>query len=322
MGKRRKVDWRAVRDAAPHGVARRVELHELGVGDGTIADRIASGQWEPGERGQIRLRVGTVDEDERCDAALRLAGTGSMLSGAAACRRHGLRRLPDDGSVLVLVDHSRRRLNGDGIVLERTRSLPEPVWRDGFPCAPLERAVLDVARRMTRLDPVRALLAEAVQQRFTTVERLTLELDAGSRRGTRLPRLVLGELAAGVRSAPEAWAREIALEMAAEGFPEILWNRAVHLGSTDEHLFTPDGWMDEVAAAWEIQSVEFHLSPEAQDRDHRRRSLMNEHDVVLVEHRPRVLRTARAQVKRDLAAAHERARRRPRPPLVARHDPS
>jgi hypothetical protein len=318
VGKRSKVDWRAVREAAPHGVARRVELHELGVGDGRITDRIASGQWEPGERGQVRLVGGTPSEDERCDAALRLAGPGSMLTGAAACRRYGLRRAPDDGAVLVLVDHTRRRKDGDRIFLERTRTLPDPVYRDGFPCAPLERAVLDQARRSTRLDPVRALLAEAVQRRFTTVARLSDELETGSRRGSRLPRAVLVELAAGVRSASEAWAREIALEMEHGGFPRIEWNRAVHLASTDQHLFTPDGWIDEVAAAWEIQSVEYHLEPEAQDRDHERRSLMNVHDVVLVEHRPAILRTQRSRVKRDLEAAYERARRRPRPPLLAR----
>jgi hypothetical protein len=102
-----------------------------------------------------------------------------------------------------------------------------------------------------------------------------------------------------------------------EGFPKIEWNRAVHL-STGERLFDPDGWIDEVAAAWEIESVEYHLSPADQERSYRRRALMNRYDVVLVEHRPSRLRTARDEVKADLRAAYERARRRPRPPLVAR----
>jgi hypothetical protein len=313
-----KVDWQAVRDAAPHGVARTAELRELGVASGTIAGRTRSGLWERGPRGQIRLRTGPPTEEERLDAALRLAGPDAVLSGSAACRLYGLTRLPDDGSVLVLVPHDRRRQDVSGVHLERTHRPPPAVMRAGFPCAPLERAVLDAARHMVRLDPVRALLAEAVQRGFTTVQRLRAELAAGSRRGSRFPRLVLEELDAGVRSAGEAWAREIALEMEQEGFPPIQWNRAVHLESTGAFLFSPDGWIDEVGAAWEIESVEFHLSPEDQERSYARRAVMNTHDVVLVEHRPKLLRTNPARVKREVREAYERARRRPRPPLEAR----
>jgi hypothetical protein len=316
--KRAKIDWRAVREAAPHGVIRRAELHELDVGSGTIAGRLESGRWLPGLRGQIRLLSGEPTEEERLDSALRLAGEGAVLTGAAACRRYGLLKVPADGRILVLVPHDRRRSDDGDVVLERTRRPAIPVLRGGFPCAPLERAVLDTARRMRRLDEVRALVAEAVQRGFTTQPRLSAELAAGSQRGTRLPRIALAEIHDGVRSAPEAWAREIAVELEAEGdFPRIEWNRAIHLES-GRRLFDPDGWIDEVAAAWEIESVEYHLSPEDQERSYRRRALMNRYDVVLVEHRPSRLRTAPEEVKADLRAAYERARRRPRPPLVAR----
>ncbi len=318
MPKRAKIDWRAVSDAAPHGNIRRAELHELGVGSGTIAGRTGSGLWVQGLRGQIRLVSGEPTEDERLDGALRLAGDDAVLSGAVACRRYGLTKLPDEATILVLVPHGRRRSDDGDVVLERTHRPPPPIMRDGFPCAPLERAVLDAARRMRRLDPVRALVAEAVQRGFTTEPRLSAELVVGSQRGSRLPRIALAEIRDGVRSAPEAWAREIALELETdEGFPRIEWNRAVHL-ETGERLFDPDGWIDEVAAAWEIESVEYHLSPADQERSYRRRALMNRYDVVLVEHRPSRLRTAKDEVKADLRAAYERARRRPRPPLVAR----
>jgi hypothetical protein len=318
MPRRAKIDWRAVREAAPYGAIRRAELHELGVSSGTIAGRTQSGLWEKGRRGQIRLVTGEPSEEESLDSALRLAGEDAVLSGAVACRRYGLTRVPDDGVILVLVPHDRRRSNDGDVVLERTHRPPPPVMRSGFPCAPLERAVLDTARRMRRLDPVRALVAEAVQRGFTTEPRLSAELAIGSQRGSRFPRIALAEIREGVRSAPEAWAREIALEMASEeSFPRIEWNRAIHL-DTGERLFDPDGWIDEVAVAWEIESVEYHLSPEDQERSYRRRALMNRYDVVLVEHRPSRLRTEKAEVKADLRAAYERARRRPRPPLVAR----
>jgi hypothetical protein len=313
-----KVDWQAVREAAPHGVARTAELRDLGVAPGTIAGRTRSGQWERGSRGQIRLRTGPATPEERLDSALRLAGPGAVLSGAAACRLYGLTKLPGAGTILVLVPHGRRRQDADEIHLERTHRPPPAVVRGGFPCAPLERAVLDAARHMVRLDPVRSLLAEAVQRRFTTVPRLAEELAVGTRRGSRFARIALAELEVGVRSTAEAWAREIAVEMEHEGFPRVEWNRAIHLASTGAFLFSPDGWIDEVGAAWEIESVEYHLDPEDQERSYARRAVMNTHDVVLVEHRPKLLRTKPSQVKREVREAYERALRRPRPPLEAR----
>ena len=68
----------------------------------------------------------------------------------------------------------------------------------------------------------------------------------------------------------------------------------------------------------QIESVEFHLSPEDQERSYRRRALMRRYDVELVEHRPSQLRREPRQVRDDLWVAYERALRRPRPALIAR----
>ena len=312
------MNWAAVSDAAPYGNIRRADLRALGVADSTIADRIQAGTWSAPLRGVIRLMGGTPTDDERLDAALRYGGDDAVVSGLVAAARHGMERFRADDRVLLLRPPDTRRQSAAGVVFERSGRMPEPWWRGGFPIAPPERAVIDAARLQLReLDQMRALLAESVQRRFTTTTRLRTELEEGSQRWTRLPRIALGELEAGTRSAPEAWAREIALELEHEGFPPMVWNRTI-FSADGQRLITPDGWVDEVAMAWEIESVEFHLGPADQQASYRRRALMRRYDVELVEHRPSQLRHERRQVRDDLWVAYERALRRPRPALIAR----
>ncbi len=309
------MNWRSVQDAAPLGNIRRAHLNELGVADSTIARRVQAGLWVQLLPGLLRLTGGVPTDEELVDAALRYGGADAVVSGAAACRRHGLERAPDDGHVLLLMPHDTRRSSAGHVRIERTHRQPAPVVRLGVPLAPVERAVLDTARRLRRLDEIRALIAEAVQRGFTTAARLRAELEEGSGRGTRLVRIALREIDDGVRSAVEAWARGIAMEMAeTEGFPAVEWNVAVY-DSAGRFVCRPDGWIDEVALAWEIESVAYHLSPEHQERSYRRRIRMKAHDIEFIEHRPRALRAERERVKADLRLAYAHARRRPRPDL-------
>jgi hypothetical protein len=140
----------------------------------------------------------------------------------AACRLHGLQRVPAHDQVHVLVPHERRRRSEGFLLVERTGRMLPAVSRDGIRCAPLVRALIDGARRLDRIDEVRALLCEAVQLRWVTVPALRAELEAGSARGSALVRTVIVELEDGIRSAAEAWQRELVATMA--GFPEVHWN--------------------------------------------------------------------------------------------------
>ena len=283
------------------------------MGDGTIAGRVDQRRWELTLPGLVDLTPAATDVLHRVDAALRYAGPDAVVTGVAACRLHGLTHLPDDPRVLVLVDHTRRRASAGFVVVERTRRLPPPHVRAELPLAPPTRAVLDAARRMRDLDAIRALLAEALQERLTTVSRLREELEAGSGRGTRLVRVVLEEVGDGIRSAAEAWARTIAREMQRdEGFPVVRWNPRLF---TRDGLPvpTPDAWVDEVALAWEIQSRTYHLSAADQERTLRAKAALMAHGVVVVESTPRQLKRERGRVKADLRAGLDLARRRPRP---------
>lgn len=110
---------------------------------------------------------------------------------------------------------------------------------------------------------MRAVFADAVQQRICRVEDLAAELEEIRRPSTALARALLGEVTDGVRSAAEAWAHDL---IARSGLPAPEWNVEL-IGPDGESLGVVDAYWREVGLAWEIQSESFHLSPTALDRD-------------------------------------------------------
>ena len=150
--------------ASRHGAIKAATLIELGVPSRTAYRRCApGGPWQRLLPGVVLLGSLSPTRRQLVEAALLYAGPGAMLSGVEACRWHGLREVPDDSQVHVLVPHGRRANSSNFVVVERTRRMPEPVVRDGVPLAPLTRSVLDACRRFTSHSPARALITEAVQ---------------------------------------------------------------------------------------------------------------------------------------------------------------
>lgn len=316
--RRSDVDWGAVSAAAPLGVIHRRDLAVLGVADSTIARRTApGGPWVHVILGVIAVFTGAPTRAQRIAAALLYAGPDAILMGASACRIHGLTKIPDDDQVQVLIPHARRRSSRSFVVVERTRRMPEPRIRDDVPVAPIARAVVDAARALRSLDAVRALVAEAVQEGLTRPAALRDEVDRGTRRGTALLRIALEEIEDGIRSAAEAWGREVATELRGEGFPEIRWNVRLY-AANGAYIASPDGWVEEVGMAWEIQSHQYHLSPEHHEKSMRHVARLLAHHIVVAEPLPKDLKRRRTQVKADLWARYHLARSRPRPPVVAR----
>jgi hypothetical protein len=235
------------------------------------------------------------------------------VTGLAACRLYGLQRVPAHDRVHVLVPHERRRRSEGFLLVERTGRMLPAVPRDGIRCAPLVRALIDGGRRLDHIDEVRALLCEAVQQRRVTVPALRAELETGCGRGSALVRTVIVELEDGIRSAAEAWQRELVATMA--GFPEIHRNADVHVES-GAFLACPDGFVDECALALDVHSFAHHADLEKFDATMRRQAEMIAAGLVVVPVTPKELRDDPDGVKRKLWAALEQARRRPRPPVV------
>jgi hypothetical protein len=152
-----------------------------------------------------------------------------------------------------------------------------------------------------------------VQRGQCTPAELSAELVAGSGRGSALPREVLREISDGVRSVAEADARRLVQRA---GLPAPLWNARLH-DSTGRFIATPDAWFDDVALAWEIDSMEWHLGPDDYEATLDRRAAMMAAGIVVVHHLPKKLHHDPDRVLSDLRANLTHAARRPRPPVYA-----
>ncbi|MFC4603674.1 hypothetical protein [Rhodococcus kronopolitis] len=303
-----KTHQRLLVEASDSGVIKVSEMGGLGVSTSTVAARCRpGGPWSHLLPGVVQLTNGHPTARQRTVAALMYAGNGAMLSGRSALREYGFGHYAGDVHVLL---PDRRRVQSVAFVhVERTTRLPEPEVRSGLPCAPLRRALLDAARRCTSLDAARALIAEIVQRGEVTPDELAAELSAGSKRGSALPRRVIEEVTAHVHSVPEAEARNLWLK---SGLPPMVFNRTVVTGDGD-FIAVPDGWMDDVGLAWEIDSIEWHLSPAEHAATLERRTRMQGKGIVVLATRPSQVRDDPSAVIDALRAHYAVALARPRP---------
>jgi hypothetical protein len=262
----------------------------------------------------VLLSNGEPTRRQQVEAALLHGGPDAVVTGVEAVRRHGLSRLPADSAIHLLVPDARHIRSSGFALVERTIHMPTPVGRDGVPLAPLDRAVLDAARRWRKIDRVRDLLAEAVQCGRCHPTELLDELNAGSRRGSALPRRVLGEIDSGVRSVAEAHGLRLWRK---SGLPEAVWNQPV-FDSGGQFIATPDAWCDDVALAWEIDSFEWHLDAKGYARTIARNTRYAGAGIVVVQTLPSRIRDDPRGVVTELRAAYAAAQARPRPPMQVR----
>lgn len=322
MASRTRSLSQAARAAFPLGVATARQLMALGVSERTVYNRcLPGGPWRRLLPGVIGLFSGTPTLEQYVLAALLLCGPDAMVTGLEACRRHGIRRGPVRGGdhgeqpveIHVLVPATRQVRSVGYVHVERTNRLPPAIVRGGIPLAPVPRACIDAARRLTQPGEVTELLADAVQRGLCTITALVQEIGHTTRRGTAIPRSVLRDVAEGVRSAAERQAKAVWRQ---SGLPEAWWNVAVH-DEEGRFLGIADCWVDDVAMVWETESTEWHLSPADHDATVERAAAFTAAGAVYTATKPRKLRTDPQGVAALLRATYERARVRPRPGLTA-----
>jgi hypothetical protein len=182
-----------------------------------------------------------------------------------------------------------------------------------MPVAPVPRALVDGARRLSSPQQTTELLADAVQRGFCTIGQLRSEIEAAQRRGTAIPRAVLREVSAGVRSAAERAAMTL---WRRSGLPQPWWNAAVY-DSDGSLLGVADAWWDDVALAWEINSIAWHLAPEDYAREQARTARFTAAGIPILPTLPRRLVDDPATVVQELQNAYRHAGARPRPPVHA-----
>ena len=308
-------DPEAVRRTARDGVIRTAALRGLGVPGPTISRRCCDdGRWRRLLPGVVLLSNGPPTGRQRVVAGLLYGGNDAVITGLEACRRLGVRRGPDPaGQVHILVPDGRQLRSSQFVVVERTTRMPAPLLRDGVPLAPADRACLDAARRLHKASEITELIADSVQRGLCTPAQLAAELREGSQRGSAAPRRVLADVADGVRSTAERDAKRLVQR---SGLPLPWWNVPVYT-ACGRLLGIADGWFDEVALAWEINSYAWHLNPEAYAREISRTADMTAENVMVLPVLPTSLHRDPTGSMATLVAAYNAAAQRPRPPVRA-----
>ncbi len=268
------------------------------------------GSWGTVLPGVYTNHTGSLTGVQREIAAVLYAGSRCVITGESALRRHGV-PVPVTDVVDVLVPDSMRRRSTGFVRLHRTARIPEQPWvGDGIRWAPVARAVADAARDKHELREVSALVAMAVQRRMCTIQQLAVELRAGPCRGSALLKAALEEVADGVASAAEADLRKL---IKANKLPEPMYNPLLYVGA--EFLAQPDAWWPDAGVAGEVDSREWHLSPELWARTMERHARMSARGILVVHVTPKRIRSDSAKVAAELratiAAGRQRAPRRP-----------
>lgn len=304
-------------DALPLLVTRR-DLHGAGIDLDVALRAVRSGDWQEVLPGAWLRGKHPVSRDHRQQAALARLGPAAVLTGADACAEYGLRDVPDDGRVCVLVPHRVQRSLGDGVRLVRTTSTVESYVMRGRRWACPARAVFDAAAGHD-LRSVRALVTAAADDVWVGHEQLQVLLADGPRRGSAALRRATDDVADGARSAPEAEAADLlAGAVRRRALPPFLLNPDVYLHG--EFLMTPDLWLVGTGVGAELDSRRHHGSQWSLDATLARHAAAERHGIALVHRSPQRMRRAPQDLLQELA---ERVADTPEPPglVVVPHGP-
>ncbi len=134
-------------------------------------------------------------------------------------------------------------------------------------------------------------------------------------RGSARLRLVLAEVADGIRSSAEGDFRDL---LKRARLPMPLFNPCLYVGET--FLAKPDAWWPDAGVAAEVDSREWHLSPQSWELTMHRHVQMGRQGIIPLHFTPRRIRTEPAEVVAAIKDALITGRQRP--PLAVRAVPS
>ncbi|MFF5057062.1 type IV toxin-antitoxin system AbiEi family antitoxin domain-containing protein [Micromonospora sp. NPDC000663] len=284
-------------------IVTRAQLLAAGYDDMYLYRQARRGQWQRVLPATYALFTGVLTDEQRRISAALYAGPQAQLTSLAALAWYGFRQIPRNTDVHLVVPHHARRRSADYAVVRRALALDAwPRSSASYPVCSPARAVVDAARDLRQLRPVRAIVAESVQRGFTDLGRLDEEVRRARRSRTALIRMAYAEVVAGTRSAPEAELRECLADSPI--LPEIRWNP--RLRTLDgAALPTPDGYLTDSAVALEVDSQEYHFSPSDWARTLERHNELSRHGVLVLHVTPAQLRRHPNRIRRTVEDAYE-----------------
>ena len=296
-----------------NGVLARGQALSCGISNRMLQNRLrVGGPWQVLLPAVYLTVTGMPTPAQREMAALLYAGPTSMITGPAALFSHGVRVAHTD-VVDVLVPVTTQRKDREFVRLHRTARMPERMHvLDGIRYAPVARAIADTARAMDDIGDVRAVVADAVQRGICPLARLADEVQQGPVRGSASLRQAVAEVTEGVRSSAEAEFRDL---IKRAKLPVPLFNPSLY--ADDEFIARPDCWWADAGVAAEVDSKEWHLSPQDWERTLARHAAMSAHGIVVLHFTPQQIKKEGATVTANLRSALETGRARPPLPIKA-----
>jgi hypothetical protein len=290
-----------------YGVVARWQALECGLTPRAIDYRLRrGGPWRAMLPGVYLTMTGTPTQEQREIAALLYAGSGSVITGAVAVRRH---RLTCAGLNLidVLIPADEQRASTGFVRIQRTTRMPDKVHETGgIRFAPAHRAVADAARKMTSFGDVQAVVCAALQRKRCVLPLLIEELNDGPSAGSRSLRRALAEVSDGVRSTAEVGLKRLIDHSDLE---KPLYNARLYTPDGD-FIAKPDAWWQRAGVAGEVDSREYHMEAADYRATQMRHNRMESYGINVQHWLPSVIatesRTVLSDLRRAIAAGHAR----------------
>jgi very-short-patch-repair endonuclease len=297
--------WRILRRQGL--VVTRAQALACGMTPEALRHRIrAGGPWQRLVPGVYLTVTGTPTLLQMEIAALLYGGHGSVITSLTALRRYGI-RVPGVTSIAVLVPASHAHRSRAFVRIQPTVRMPDRFCHEGAVRFALPaRAVADAAQELDSFRHVRALVADVVQQRRCKLDSLFDELANGPVRGSAWLRRSLLEVASGIRSGAEG---DFADLLRRSELPAPMFNAHLYDGRT--FIAIADAWWADAGVAVEVDSREWHISPEDWQRTLRRHSRMSARGIIVLHVTPAQVRDEPARVLADIASALVAGRARP-----------
>jgi hypothetical protein len=286
----------------------RRQVLAAGVSSDALRHRLRpGGPWIVVLPGVYQARTGPLTAAQREIAAVLYAGQQCVITGPAALQRQGV-SVPLTEIVDVLIPDTLKRQSAGFVRTHRTARMPERPWiHGGLRWAPVPRAVADVSRSELDHRDVRALVAAAVQARTCTVGELERELLAGPTQRSSALRAAIEEVADGVASVAEGDLRALIKK---GRLPEPMYNAQLFAESI--FLGKPDTWWQDAGVVGEVDSREYHLSPDLWAKTMARHATMSAQGIIVLHYTPRQIRTNADKVIAELRSAIKVGLARPR----------
>ncbi|HWG60697.1 MAG TPA: hypothetical protein VG253_03195 [Streptosporangiaceae bacterium] len=208
----------------------------------------------------------------------------------------------------------RSRRAASGITVWTTTRMPDRVCVDGAVEFTLPaRAVADAARQLTSFRDVRAVVADTLQSGACRLHLLEQELAAGPTRHSSWLRKAIAEVGEGIRSAAEGDLRDL---ICGSSLPTPIFNARLSLGPC--LIAVADAWWPDAGVAAEVDSREWHLSPEDWAATLQRSAAMAAHGIIVLHFTPGQIRTNPDRVVAEIASALRAGCARPALRICAR----